>query len=248
MRATFPSSGFASMFVVTGLVALVHTRPAYAQTKAGAESAATAKPAAVDAKGSKPDSNAGKTARAAEPEPELEADVASAKASIDALKQTPNKVEVVVTPADPVPATRPSGAPTALLFTVEGAPPPPPEQKGKILMTVGGVFLGFAAVRAGVGGIYGGMALSSKAEFDKNPTVEKADEADRNAILADLWFATAVPAAIVGTVLLLVGATRSDPPEAGGSFQEKVTATLRHGFISPYTMSNGAGAAARFSF
>lgn len=201
-------------------------------------------------------------------------DVATAKARIEALKPAPKKVEGAVTPADgrgtepgpSGPAAKPARADPAAEPPVTSPyrlPPPgaesPPERKMHGKTKVGLVMLGIAGAGALLGGTFGGMALASKSEFDKlaapggggttKTLIDKADETERHALVADMFFVwAAAPFGIAATVLLIVGA-RSEPPQSTGkTLQEKAQAALRRGFVAPYATPDGGGAAARFLF
>lgn len=157
------------------------------------------------------------------------------------LTKTPEPVatvEPVATAAPTVVASAPTATATA--------PVAPPEQKSYVPAYV---TLGLAGAGAVVGGIFGGMALASKGDFDKNPTQDKADETDRNALIADMSFAVALTFGVTGAVLLLSD-SKSEPAKAGanGSKSKKAATTLPRGFIAPYATPNGGGAAARFTF
>jgi hypothetical protein len=247
------------------------------------------------------------------PDDKFKEDVTEAKTRVDALKQTPNKVKLALSPADapnakimvdgapqaagelmippgkhtitvmadgydpakmdielgfaetkemnvtltktpepvktaePVATVAPVATATAVASATATAPPPPPEQKSYVPAYV---TLGLAGAGAIVGGIFGGMALSSKGDFDKNPTVEKADETDRNALIADMSFAVALTFGVTGAVLLLSDAGKPAEPAKTGSglVKPKKAATGVRGFVAPYATPNGGGAAARFTF
>ena len=163
------------------------------------------------------------------------------------LNKAPEPVATVAPTATAAPTETAVASATAAPTT--GPIAPPPGEKSNIPAYV---TLGLAGAGAIVGGIFGGLALASKDEFDKNPTVEKADETDRNALIADMSFAVALTFGVTGAVLLLTdtGATTSTPAKAGSGPQKPSAkkASLPRGFIAPYATPNGGGAAARFTF
>ena len=118
-------------------------------------------------------------------------------------------------------------------------------------MSIGGGGNFLSSIGSIVGGIFGGMALSSKGEFDKTPTVAKADETDRNALIADMSFAVALTFGVTGAVLLLSDSSPAAPAKTGAGphkTTKKAATTLPRGFIAPYATPQGGGAAARFTF
>lgn len=166
--------------------------------------------------------------------------------SVTLTQKAPEPVATVAPTATAAPtATVVASAPTSAPTT---GPVAPAGEKSNIPAYV---TLGLAGAGAVVGGIFGGLALASKDEFDKNPTVEKADETDRNALIADMSFAVALTFGVTGAVLLLTdtGATTTAPPaKTGAGPQKPKKASLPRGFIAPYAGPTGGGAAARFTF
>jgi hypothetical protein len=124
------------------------------------------------------------------------------------------------------------------------APPPKPPPKEPKNPLPAYITLGVGAAGAVVGTIFGIQALSAKSDFDKNPTNENADRAERDALIADMGFAVAITLGITGIVLLV----SDDPGE--------VTATLTHGKrlerarldFAPLVTQTTQGASARLTF
>jgi hypothetical protein len=112
------------------------------------------------------------------------------------------------------------------------------------------VTLGLAGAGAIVGGVFGGLALKAKGEYNsaKKPTADMADKVDRNALISDMSFAVALTFGVTGVVLLL---TNDSPPEAKAAKAHepapKKVASPR-GFITPYAGPTGGGAAALVQF
>lgn len=138
-------------------------------------------------------------------------------------------------PPEPVASAPPPPPPAT---TAAAPPPPPPQPRSKIPAYV---TLGFAGVGAVVGTIFGIQALSGKSEFNSNPTTEKADEVDRNALIADMSYAVAITFGVTGAVLLFSKETPEEPKAA--KVQPK-----RRAFVAPYVTPTGGGAAARMTF
>jgi hypothetical protein len=90
-------------------------------------------------------------------------------------------------------------------------PPPPPEPRSKLPAYITG---GLAVVAAGVGTVFGVMALNDKSAFDKNPTTQKADDGDTHALIADMSFGVALTFGVTSAVLFL---TRDETPPAATS-------------------------------
>jgi hypothetical protein len=172
------------------------------------------------------------------------------------LNKTP---EPVVTAAPTATATATAVAVATVTATATAtAPVMPPEQRSNVPAYV---TLGLAGAGAIVGGIFGGMALGSKGDFDKladsgtattKQLTDKADETDRNALIADMSFAVALTFGVTGAVLLLSDSSPAAPAKTGAGPKKTTTkksaTTLPRGFIAPYATPQGAGAAARFTF
>jgi hypothetical protein len=101
------------------------------------------------------------------------------------------------------------------------------------------VTLGLAGAGIAVGTVFGVMALNDKSDFDDNPTTDKADEVERNALISDMAFGVALTLGITGVVLL----TSSDD-EA----EVKQTASKDKLVVAPFITPKAGGAAARFTF
>jgi hypothetical protein len=62
-----------------------------------------------------------------------------------------------------------------------------------------------AAATAIVGGVFGGLALRDERRFNADPTLERADAAERHALLSDLFLGAAFASSAAGAVLLFAG-------------------------------------------
>ena len=79
---------------------------------------------------------------------------------------------------------------------------------------------GLAIVAAGVGTVFGIMALSDKSDFDKNPTTQTADNGDTHALIADMSFGVALTFGVTSAVLFL---TRDEAVTPAASAIPKTT-------------------------
>jgi len=112
---------------------------------------------------------------------------------------------------DPEPASAPSPPPVAAAPpspppSAAPSPPPPPESHSMAPALITG---GLAVVAAGVGTVFGVMALGDKSDFDKNPTTHTADNGDTHALIADMAFGVALTFGVTSAVLFL---TRDEAP------------------------------------
>jgi hypothetical protein len=104
------------------------------------------------------------------------------------------------------------------------------------------VTLGIAGAGAVVGTIFGIQALGAMNDFDDDPTSEKADDVERNALIADMAFGVAITLGVTGIVLLTSG---DQPAEAAQHVPLTAKAKLE---VAPYVSPEGGGAAARLTF
>ena len=145
------------------------------------------------------------------------------------------KVDLVQHIAAPEPLPVPEVAPSP-------PPPPPPEKHSQVPAYV---TLGIAGGGAIVGTIFGIQALSSKSDFNKNPTSKKADDTERNALIADMAFGVAVTLGVTGIVLLTSGDDTSAGPAKAAQLHLPPKASFR---VTPYLGRSSGGAAARLTF
>lgn len=106
------------------------------------------------------------------------------------------------------------------------------------------VTLGIATGGAIVGTIFGVQALSSKSDFNKNPTTKSADDTERNALIADMAFGVAVTLGVTGIVLL----TSSDDSSSGANAAQLHLPPKVSFRVTPYLGRESGGAAARLTF
>ncbi len=101
-------------------------------------------------------------------------------------------------PPPPVAAATPPAPPPVV--------PPPPEPPHSLVPAI--VTGALAVAAAGVGTVFGVIALGNKSDFDKNPTTQTADDGDTHALIADMAFGVAVTFGVTSAVLFL---TRDEP-------------------------------------
>jgi hypothetical protein len=163
----------------------------------------------------------------------------------------PQQLEITATPgakltptfaliraaARPAPGATSLSAPPA---EIPALAPSTPTERSRV---PGYVTLGIAGASAVVGTIFGVRALGDKEDFKENATTSKADDVERNALIADMAFGVALTLGITGIVLLIA----DDPlPEQASSLPTpEKRASLR---VLPYATADGAGAAATLTF
>jgi hypothetical protein len=128
-------------------------------------------------------------------------------------------------------------------------PPPPPETRSLIPAYVTG---GLAVAAAGVGAVFGVMALNDKSNFDKNPTTSTADDGDTHSLIADMAFGIAITFAATSVVLFL---TKDEPAATTSSVSPAQRARPREAHNDRVTLtpvpvvgahSGGAGLVLQF--
>lgn len=162
---------------------------------------------------------------------EVELEVKGGEASTQKLELTPLPQEPAAEPAPPPPPAAPA------------APEPPPAPAEKRSLVPGYVTLGIAAVSAGAGTFFGIKALSAKSDFDDKPTSKSADDAERNALFADMLFGVAITLGVTGIVLLTSG--DEAPAQTGKTDRAPKKPSMA---VAPYVSPKGGGAAARVTF
>lgn len=102
------------------------------------------------------------------------------------------------------------------------------------------ITLGVAGASLIAGGIFGVKALGDKSDYNDNPTADKADTTERDALIADMAFGVAITLGVTGTVLLL----SNKPAEPAAAMRDQSN-TMR---LTPIVGPNAAGAAASWRF
>jgi hypothetical protein len=139
------------------------------------------------------------------------------------------KLEVTLAPMAAPPPPEPATPPP---------PPPPPQDDGGHSNVPAYVTLGIAGAGVILGTIFGIQALGAKSDFDDDPTVENADDAERAALIADMSFGVALTFGITGAVLLFSGGDDEAPEEAASAMPE----------LLPMAGPKGGGMAATWKF
>jgi hypothetical protein len=140
-----------------------------------------------------------------------------------------------------MPHSPPPIVPVAAVAAVTPPPPPPPEKHSKVPAYV---TLGIAAGGAVVGTIFGVKALSSKSDFDNDPTAQHADDTERNALIADMAFGVALTLGVTG-IVLLTSNDDAEAPAKAAKLRQPPKGTFR---MVPYVGRESGGAAARLTF
>lgn len=135
------------------------------------------------------------------------------------------------------PVASPSTSLTAPAAGAAAAPMPTAERS----RVPGYVTLGIAGASAVVGTIFGLRALSDKSDFDDAPTTSRADDVERNALIADMAFGVTLTLGITGLVLLLADDPMPEQVATRASQPSRLS-------MLPYVTRNGGGAAARLLF
>jgi len=104
--------------------------------------------------------------------------------------------------APPPPAPVAAAPPTPAPVPPPGPPPPPPEPHSKVPAIITG---GLAIAAAGVGTVFGALALNDQSNFNKNPTTSTADSGDTHALICDMAFGVAITFGVTSLVLFLTG-------------------------------------------
>jgi len=146
------------------------------------------------------------------------------------------KQAVTLVRDEPVPAVVPVAAPPP---AQEAPPPPKPTEERSMVPAY--VTLGIAGVGAIVGTIFGIQALGAKSDFNKTPTTELADDAERDALICDMAFGVAITLGVTGVVLL----TSDDEPAPAAKAAPAKAARLE---LAPYVGKKSGGASAKLSF
>jgi hypothetical protein len=145
-------------------------------------------------------------------------------------------------PAPPIAAGLPPPPPEA---------PPPPEPRSNVPAYVTGAL---AIAAAGVGTVFGVIALNDKSDFDKNPTTKTADDGDTHSLIADMAFGVAITFGVTSAVLFLTKDEASATPNPGSTAKKIAPRTAGSGrdqitfvptpLVGPH--SGGAGFLLRF--
>jgi hypothetical protein len=160
-------------------------------------------------------------------EKELTLDPGASDTTIDAMLM--KTVAVAEAPPPPVIETKPVEKPAEL----------PPEKHSNAAAFV---VLGVAGAGAIVGGIFGVKALQGKSDFNNGTkTTDKADQVEKDALIADMALGAAITLGVTGTVLLLTS--------GGGDEKSARASTTGTKFeLAPVLSPHRAGASATLRF
>jgi len=158
---------------------------------------------------------------------------------------------VVITAPNHLPVTQTitvrQGEPMTLPINLQPQGPPPSiapaenetEDPGMGLKIAGFTLVGVGGAGLVAMGIFGGMALGSASDFDADPTTEGADDAESQAMIADIFLGVGGGLLIAGGVLLYLGYSAD---EDDGDFASAVPTLV------PWAGPEGAGTMATWSF
>jgi hypothetical protein len=159
-------------------------------------------------------------------EKEITLDPGASDTTIDALLL--KSVAVAEAPPPPVIETKPTEKPVET----------PVEKHSNAAAFV---VLGVAGAGAIVGGIFGVKALQGKSDFNNGQkTTDKADQVEKDALIADMALGAAITLGVTGTVLLLT---------SGGGEEKGPRSASRTQFeLAPVLSPHKAGASATLRF
>lgn len=169
---------------------------------------------------------------------------------VDVAFASTQSVSLELEPEPPPPPPPPVAAAPPVAPVAPPSPAPPPEPHSLVPAFVTG---GLAIAAAGVGTVFGIIALGNKSDFDKNPTTQTADDGDTHALIADMAFGVALTFGVTSAVLFL---TKDESTAATSSAHTPTTtATARAAkktavtvtptpIVGPHT--GGAGLVLRF--
>jgi tetratricopeptide (TPR) repeat protein len=155
--------------------------------------------------------------------------------------------------AAPTPVAVTAPPPVAPVATTTTPPPSgPPQPHSKIPAYITG---GLAIAAAGVGTVFGVMALNDHSDFINNPTSQTADDGENHALIADMMFFIAVTLGVTSAVLFFTKDDALAPPaSAQASAQNSASPPPRPRtqpvsiHVAPIATPHGGGAGALIRF
>lgn len=158
--------------------------------------------------------------------------------------------------AKPVEAPPPAPPPPVAQNTAPPPPPTPAPEPPKPHSMVPAIVTGsLAIVAAGVGAVFGIMALGDKSTYDTTPTADTADSGENKALIADMAFGVAITLGVTSAVLFF---SKDDdaPAKPAAAFPPAPgkRATVAHKSKpfsitpTPIVTPHGGGAGALFRF
>jgi hypothetical protein len=134
-----------------------------------------------------------------------------AEKQIDVGYASAQTVTVTLESAPPPPVAPPPPPVAVAPPSPPVTPPPPPEPRSKVPAYITGAL---AVAAAGVGTVFGVIALGDKSDFDKTPTTKIADNGDTHSLIADMSFGVAITFGVTSAVLFL---TKDEAPAAAST-------------------------------
>jgi len=107
------------------------------------------------------------------------------------------------------------------------------------------ITLGVAGAGLITGAVFGVLALTSKSSYNDEPSGDKADKTDRNALICDVALGIGIVAGITGVVLLLDKGPATEQAATKATTPRTMFAPTQ---LTPYAGPSGAGAAATWRF
>jgi len=162
-----------------------------------------------------------------------------------AAKASVSETLTIATVAPPPPPPPPPVATTTPPPAATDTPPPPPETHSKAPAYITG---GLAIAAAGVGTVFGILALGNKSDYNKNPTTATADSGENHALISDMSFFVAVTLGVTSAVLFL---TKDDTPAPAATATAAHKPVAKKSFTvtpTPIITPNGGGVGALIQF
>ena len=155
------------------------------------------------------------------------------------------KSELSPKPATPPPAIAVNPPPTDKPVEPPPKPAEPPkEPRSKVPAFITG---GLAVAAAGVGTVFGILALGKQSDYKAAPNADTADTGENFALVADMSFGVAITLGITSAVLFLTN--DDEPAKAASALAPKKAASPFKGFTAaPFMTPHGGGAGAVFRF
>jgi hypothetical protein len=180
----------------------------------------------------------------------------AAAVAVDGKRQTaasPVPANDAATPADsPQPALSDAPVSADLLAPASGESVSPPSVSTPHSRLPVYLTAGAAIISAGVGTMFGVMALSDKVTFDRNSTTQNASTRNTHALMADVSFGAALSLAALSAVLFFTSSTQPAEPDSestpssanGGRSRTHAITVAPTPFVGPH--AGGAGLFLRF--
>lgn len=166
---------------------------------------------------------------------------------VDVTFASRQDVTVTLPASAPPPPPVVAVVPAPIAPPADAPPPPPSTQHSTVPAWITG---GLAVAAAGVGTVFGILALNDKSKFDSGPTESLADDGENKALIADMAFGVAVTLGVTSAVLFL-SHDDSPPPAAAASATPRAKRANADTFSitpAPIVTPHGAGAGALIRF